>query len=494
MKAQTLLIGALLVVLLAITGMPQPAAAQDTTTYDGPNGTFTVVTDGPDISISFLPKHPPITCSDIKIIQIGRLLNGDGDHVRPGTEGANLEHMDDDMLEDGSWVDHLYCESDPYTNGYDNPQDGNDDTLSQKGHAGADGVQAATFWDSPHVPGTAEDTRTVEFEVCAVCSDPYSVLACFKWEYTNDGTNESSTPTTGGEEYESPSTSFNNAVSRFRARHTNEDGDAYCPELAAAREKVPPPTNQPKAKGVGCGMYMSAAPIFRTGPFPTTVVFTIDSILCDLVPNEKCYGFSFPETIVEIEPSGSIEVIVDTLPETGFVFTSIDWTGLTIPPIELGPVTVTINGISSTGGILFTSWDPFVQDPGSDPFSIHNGTETLLWSTNIGEIQGLTYFYGIYNHETGELSSQCFSHLTCSPLCSCPFQCDYDENGFIDALDLNAMIDVLFFGVPDLQDPNCPASRSDFDNSGHPDALDLNDLIDYLFFSGPGPVQPCSSE
>ena len=76
--------------------------------------------------------------------------------------------------------------------------------------------------------------------------------------------------------------------------------------------------------------------------------------------------------------------------------------------------------------------------------------------------------------------------------CSCPFQCDYDESGFLDALDFNSMIDILFFSAPDVTDPGCPTSRSDFNNDTFPDAIDLNDLIDHLFFSGPGPVDPCA--
>lgn len=74
----------------------------------------------------------------------------------------------------------------------------------------------------------------------------------------------------------------------------------------------------------------------------------------------------------------------------------------------------------------------------------------------------------------------------------CPYQCDFDESQSLDALDLNAMIDVLFFGVPDIQDPGCPSTRGDFNNDDAPDALDLNDFITHLFFGGPGPCDPCN--
>lgn len=76
--------------------------------------------------------------------------------------------------------------------------------------------------------------------------------------------------------------------------------------------------------------------------------------------------------------------------------------------------------------------------------------------------------------------------------CICPRQADFDGDGFLDALDLNALIDALFFGGINPQDADCPTTRGDFDNSGFPDALDLNALIDHLFFGGVGPADPCS--
>ena len=77
--------------------------------------------------------------------------------------------------------------------------------------------------------------------------------------------------------------------------------------------------------------------------------------------------------------------------------------------------------------------------------------------------------------------------------CDCPYQCDYDKDGFLTALDLGALIDVLFAGRPEEQDPNCPATRGDFDNDGFPTALDLGFLIDHLFAGAPPPVDPCAA-
>lgn len=75
--------------------------------------------------------------------------------------------------------------------------------------------------------------------------------------------------------------------------------------------------------------------------------------------------------------------------------------------------------------------------------------------------------------------------------CICPLQGDYDESGFIDATDLAILIDVVFFGVSDIQDGNCITTRGDFNCDGFTDAVDLALLIDHVFFGGSGPCDPC---
>jgi hypothetical protein len=75
--------------------------------------------------------------------------------------------------------------------------------------------------------------------------------------------------------------------------------------------------------------------------------------------------------------------------------------------------------------------------------------------------------------------------------CSCPFQSDFDDDGFLTALDLGAMIDILYDGAPDVQDACCPVPRADFDCDGFSTALDLSGLIDHLFAGGDGPCDPC---
>jgi hypothetical protein len=75
--------------------------------------------------------------------------------------------------------------------------------------------------------------------------------------------------------------------------------------------------------------------------------------------------------------------------------------------------------------------------------------------------------------------------------CWCPNQQDYDGDTFITAVDLAAMIDILFGGAPDIQDPVCVTTRSDMDCDGFSTPLDLGAMIDYLFAYLPGPCAPC---
>jgi hypothetical protein len=101
------------------------------------------------------------------------------------------------------------------------------------------------------------------------------------------------------------------------------------------------------------------------------------------------------------------------------------------------------------------------------------GQSTIGYATSANYEAGAGYWYG-----TGGG-------------CSCPFQSDFDEDGFLTALDLSACIDILFAGSPDVSDPDCPSPRADFDCDSFSTALDLGMLIDHLFAGGDGPCEPC---
>lgn len=80
-------------------------------------------------------------------------------------------------------------------------------------------------------------------------------------------------------------------------------------------------------------------------------------------------------------------------------------------------------------------------------------------------------------------------HMDC--WCICDHQSDFDSDYFVTALDLAAMIDILFAGRPDVQDDDCPGWRGDFDCDCFTTALDLSKLIDHLFAGGQAPCNPC---
>lgn len=64
---------------------------------------------------------------------------------------------------------------------------------------------------------------------------------------------------------------------------------------------------------------------------------------------------------------------------------------------------------------------------------------------------------------------------------------DMDGDCVIDALDLNSLIDFLFYGGPSI-----PPERAELNCLPGTDALDLSYLIDLLFFNGPDPCSPDS--
>jgi hypothetical protein len=90
----------------------------------------------------------------------------------------------------------------------------------------------------------------------------------------------------------------------------------------------------------------------------------------------------------------------------------------------------------------------------------------------------------------------CAGYTTCTGsaqcACSCPHQADLDGTTFVDATDLAILIDVVFFGLADVQDVLCPGTRSEFNCDGFVDAVDLAFMIDHVFFGGPGPCDPCN--
>ncbi|GAB4329167.1 MAG: hypothetical protein Kow0074_25510 [Candidatus Zixiibacteriota bacterium] len=76
-------------------------------------------------------------------------------------------------------------------------------------------------------------------------------------------------------------------------------------------------------------------------------------------------------------------------------------------------------------------------------------------------------------------------------LCNCPSQADINSDQALDAVDMNTLIDIVYFGQTDVQDPQCPTSRTDLNCDNVPDAVDVNLMINLLFFGGDDPCDPC---
>ena len=111
-------------------------------------------------------------------------------------------------------------------------------------------------------------------------------------------------------------------------------------------------------------------------------------------------------------------------------------------------------------------------------------------TTSGGSVQNSTLFGTSALPDDNFVPGFAPASITVNP-CSCPFQADFDVDGFLTALDLGKMIDILFAGFTEPKDPNCPTGRADFNADGFPDALDLGMLIDHLFAGQPGPADPC---
>lgn len=75
--------------------------------------------------------------------------------------------------------------------------------------------------------------------------------------------------------------------------------------------------------------------------------------------------------------------------------------------------------------------------------------------------------------------------------CDCRRHADIDGDGAPTAVDLQLLIQIIFFAAPDVTDPFCPVRRTDLNCSGVTNATDLTLLINILFFGGTVACAPC---
>lgn len=124
-----------------------------------------------------------------------------------------------------------------------------------------------------------------------------------------------------------------------------------------------------------------------------------------------------------------------------------------------------------------------------DPEAVINAENNWWGATDSAAIDAVIYHHSDYSSSP----TVDFVPFAMTPFCDCPLQCDFDEDGFMTVLDMGTLIDILFAGHANVQDPDCPVPRADFDCDGFSTALDLGGLIDHLFASGPDPGDPCTA-
>lgn len=207
-----------------------------TTTASNDYGTFTVETGNPNsnnIDIKFSPK-PRANCDKIVFIQtVKRTLKNGGDVVmKPGDYFAGWRYKDKNTIADGTYVDNISTEKDPYCNGDDDPEDN-----GTPGKRNATGSADSEFDDHPTSNGhwPAGKTRLlVEFETCAICAagqDAGTTYGCVTWKLEETkGSEPGTVSVTSGNDVKDPTRSFQEAVDKFEENHINERERRYCPE------------------------------------------------------------------------------------------------------------------------------------------------------------------------------------------------------------------------------------------------------------------------
>lgn len=183
------------------------------------NGTWDTMVVGSTITISYEPDPTKVTCSKIYLAQVCRDTDQNGDVVSPGDwPNNNFIQLQDDMTSGGSYIDHVFCEKDPYYNG--------EDLKDVKRQGSSDGTitRPTSLDDSPDYPDhtfpSSVTSITSTFEVCPICVDNGQTLDSIKWTYSrtkNDpGTGTITDATNSGISQE-----FRDAFSKFNTNHGN---------------------------------------------------------------------------------------------------------------------------------------------------------------------------------------------------------------------------------------------------------------------------------
>lgn len=214
---------------------PAPAPAPTSTTISNDFGELDVEISGNEIGLEFEPSEE-VDCDKIVFAQTAHLvfLDADGNEMvlKPGEYFPGFSYMDDDTGPDGTFVDHIATEADPYTNGGDDLEDS-----GTPGHHNDSGSQNARMDDAPSTNGFWPPGKTkarFEFETCVMCAEGAqagTVYGCITWELNEmQGMEPGTVSVTSGADLQSPSSSWQGAMDRFDENHINEAGERYCPD------------------------------------------------------------------------------------------------------------------------------------------------------------------------------------------------------------------------------------------------------------------------
>jgi hypothetical protein len=194
----------------------------------GKCGNFEVTIDDNFIEIKYnAVKH----CSKILFVQsVKSTING---RIKKASEiFSEWAFKDRDTICDGTRIDHLFCEKDPFYNGDDPLDQGQGEKSNTKSISAQ--MSDEPFYPDDCIETTNGNTSTVKlyFETCVCCADnPTNFLDCMRWEYHR----------TRGEEnrgiiypYDKEtcqqSDSMTEAFNLFKKNHTDTNGNPFCPD------------------------------------------------------------------------------------------------------------------------------------------------------------------------------------------------------------------------------------------------------------------------
>lgn len=203
-----------------------------TKTLAGEKGTFEITTTGNRFRIRFTPKRDAVDCDNIGLLQTAR-IEVDGKAVKPSDISRTFRHLDDDATAAGTFVDHLATEKDPYYNGDDRQDHGDQGRSDPDKPESRTNPSPATLTDAPNVPAAGD--VTVFFEICAYCIgangevDTSKPLGCVKVKFTQKK-GKAGIAEPDGDKVGDPSGEHKEAVKKFDKNHTDDKGKRKCPD------------------------------------------------------------------------------------------------------------------------------------------------------------------------------------------------------------------------------------------------------------------------